>query len=60
MADDCSQQQDDGHKLCLDANENAYGPAIDPEALDFEPQSCLDSAGNWEPILRILNRYPDP
>ncbi|KXH60191.1 histidinol-phosphate aminotransferase [Colletotrichum salicis] len=42
--------KDDGTNVLLDANENAYGPSLQP---DFE-------AGNLGIDFQGLNRYPDP
>lgn len=43
--------KDDGTNVLLDANENAYGPALDLNGLD-------DRAAEID--LQGLHRYPDP
>ena len=62
-ANNSSDYKDDGTNILLDANENAYGPA-----LDLDKHGTLRNAAanghhqdkNLEIDLLGLNRYPDP
>lgn len=57
-----SDYKDDGSNILLDANENAYGPSLEPDGFydvrnghDYENPSSrvnIDFSG--------LHRYPDP
>ena len=47
-----SDYQDDGSNILLDANENAYGPALDLDGNFDDGALQIDLLG--------LNRYPDP
>ncbi|KAK0103200.1 histidinol-phosphate transaminase [Cadophora gregata] len=49
--------KDDGSNILLDANENAFGPAI---PLLNNPNAQDEKAGNTQIDLYRLNRYPDP
>ncbi|KAH0597522.1 hypothetical protein MHUMG1_04901 [Metarhizium humberi] len=46
--------KDDGTNVLLDANENAYGPSLDPTAVEH----ARSSLGGLDPLG--LHRYPDP
>ncbi|KAL8999397.1 MAG: hypothetical protein Q9169_001711 [Polycauliona sp. 2 TL-2023] len=55
--------KDDGTNILLDANENAYGPALDVQGnlhpRTSAPNGAIDP-GKLEVDLLGLNRYPDP
>ena len=59
----CSDYKDDGTNILLDANENAYGPALDLDEhgklSNGTPNGDSDSRA-VEVDLLGLNRYPDP
>ena len=56
-----SDYKDDGTNILLDANENAYGPAL---ALDGHGKFANGTANGDDPSIEVdllgLNRYPDP
>ncbi|KAI9847624.1 MAG: histidinol-phosphate transaminase [Sclerophora amabilis] len=56
--------KDDGTNILLDANENAYGPALaldqDGRALNGTANGASHDAKQLEVDLLGLNRYPDP
>ena len=55
-----SDYKDDGTNVLLDANENAYGPALALQGSGRKGMNghCSDMEGGID--IRGLNRYPDP
>ena len=51
-----SDYKDDGVRVLLDANENAYGPSLDPDVINAARQS---GSGPFIDLIG-LHRYPDP
>ena len=56
-----SDYKDDGTNILLDANENAYGPALALDGHGKLANGAVDAGGpSIEVDLLGLNRYPDP
>ena len=58
-----SDYKDDGTSILLDANENAYGPALDLDE-HGKLRNGITNGGSDPPAVEMdlfgLNRYPDP
>ena len=55
--------KDDGTNILLDANENAFGPALDSDGIYKRELGRRDSKSSTQTVdidLLGLNRYPDP
>lgn len=55
-----SDYKDDGTNVLLDANENAYGPALPSSSSSPSLSSPSPSSGSPQIDLLGLHRYPDP
>jgi histidinol-phosphate aminotransferase len=56
-----SDYKDDGTNILLDANENAYGPAINPADVKHDATTTTTSPPSGPSLdFLALHRYPDP